>query len=66
MERMGQIAVCIVENVVTWDNVIMLMELARMVARSGTMVQNARKVNILYFVSNMFYCATVEASAAYY
>lgn len=66
MERMGQVAVCIVENVVTWDNVIMLMELARMVARSGTMVQNAWKVNILYFVSNMFYCATVEASAAYY
>lgn len=43
MERMGQIAVCVVENVVAWDNVIILMELARMVARSGTVVQNARR-----------------------
>lgn len=43
MERMGQIAIYVVENVVAWDNVIILMELARMVARSGTVVQNARK-----------------------
>lgn len=43
MERTGQIAVWIVETVVTWDNVIILMERARMVARSVTMVQNARK-----------------------
>lgn len=47
MERMGQIAIYVVENVVAWDNVIILMELARMVARSGTVVQNARRVNIL-------------------
>lgn len=47
MERMGQIAVCVVENVAAWDNVIILMELARMVARSGTVVQNARRVGIL-------------------
>lgn len=43
MEPLGQIAVCNVENVVAWDNVIILMELARMVARSGTVVQNARR-----------------------
>lgn len=46
MKRMGQIAVCVVENVVAWDNVIILMELARMVARSGTLVQDARRVKI--------------------
>lgn len=51
MERTGQIAVWIVETVVTWNNVIILMERARMVARSVTMVQNARKVNILYSVT---------------
>lgn len=43
MEPLGQIAVCNVENVLALDNVIILMELARMVARSGTVVQNARR-----------------------
>lgn len=47
MERMGQIAVYVVENVVAWDNVIILMELARMVARSGTLVQDARRLALM-------------------
>lgn len=41
MEPLGHIAVYIVENVVAWDNVIILMELATLVVRSGTVVQNA-------------------------
>lgn len=47
MEPLGHIAVYIVENVVAWDNVIILMELATLVVRSGTVVQNAWRVNIL-------------------
>lgn len=60
MKRMRQIAVCIVENVVGGgDNVIILMELACMVMRPGTMVQNARKVRVLYSVT-IRYLITVD------
>lgn len=41
------------------DNVIILMELACMVMRPGTMVQNARKVRVLYSVT-IRYLITVD------